>query len=113
VPPYWVPEAPLPGPRVPFCPKAGRDCCELAARAGSLLADWVLAAGAELELVEDEATLDAVVGDATGVAGVWCVAGVSCIAGGLLVTRRDAFGFRVRGFLRRCTAGEASARARR
>ncbi|MGB0094946.1 MAG: hypothetical protein WBP81_20730 [Solirubrobacteraceae bacterium] len=71
---------------MPFCPKAGRDCCELAARAVSLLADWVLAAAAELELVDDEATLDAVVGDATGVAGVWCTAGVWCVTGVLRVT---------------------------
>jgi hypothetical protein len=29
--PYWVPGAPLPGPRVPFCPKAG----------WLVLVDWV------------------------------------------------------------------------
>ena len=39
VSPYWVPEAPLPGPRLPFCPNAGWVdwvCCVLAA--GSRLA---------------------------------------------------------------------------
>jgi hypothetical protein len=42
VSPYWVPEAPLPGPRVPFCPNAGWvDWVRgvLAVEAGALVTD--------------------------------------------------------------------------
>jgi hypothetical protein len=49
--PYWVPGAPLPGPRVPFCPNAGWVdwvCCVLAAEAW-LVPDWELVDGVEVD----------------------------------------------------------------
>lgn len=78
--PYWVPEAPLPGPRVPFCPNAGwwvdEVLCVLAAAVDSLVPDWELVegpefdpvyAGEELEL-PDEVAVDVGEGDGGGAA---------------------------------------------
>jgi hypothetical protein len=52
--PYWVPAAPLPGPRLPFWPKAGWLWCDVllpVAAAAVLVAGRELDAAVELELL--------------------------------------------------------------
>ena len=87
VSPYWVLGAPLPGPRVPFCPNAGwLDWvrCVLAVDA-ALVTGWELVddaefdplyTGDELELPEE---LDVDVGEgAGGGAALWLFDGRRC-----------------------------------